>query len=434
MTVRNSRGGGGGSSLGGSGGGSAGIGLESIALADLSDVTAKTGTGTEVAGITSASLASDDYLSWDGAKWVNTVPAITFRVDDTGVSFALVTGDKLKLVTAGNATSNTVTIAAAGTAGFPAGWFTTFCTTGAGNSTITPTTSTINGAASLVLGQNDCASIHSDGANYRARVYRSVPVKTTGTTNFLREDYTFAAGASFDPLDTATAYYRDEFAVGTNSSSAIGQLRWTTGSIGSAPAVSAIAAAAPNFGVMQFATNASPTAGQGGAMYTHGNGTGLFNYGGNTNWTITYIFQPSSTTDILFRLGAGAGFTTQIPTNGIYIRFDTSLGTPDTNFMLCVSNTGTETCVSTAQAPTVAFYRSKVFSVVSGTIRAQMYNASGAAVGSEVCLNSGGTGGCTAATIPTAVMLPWMTVGAGSTVQRNVQVDLFATSFTSLSR
>ena len=127
----------------------------------------------ELSDTTITSLASGDYLTYNGTAWVNTVPAITFRTDDDGTG-SIVTGDKGKIVTFGHASANAVSIARAGTAGFEAGWYVTrVCTTGAGTTTITPTTSTINGAATLALTQNQCASIHSDGANYRAAIMSS---------------------------------------------------------------------------------------------------------------------------------------------------------------------------------------------------------------------------------------------------------------------
>ena len=184
-------------------GGGGGISLsqipENIAAADLSDVSAKTGTGTELLGATTASLAADDYFKWDGAKVVNAVPALAFRVDDDGTG-SIVTGDKFKIVTFGNATANAVSIAQAGTAGFEAGWYAPrVCTTGAGATTITPTTSTINGAATLVLTQNQCAAIHSDGTNYRAAIMSS-----GGGLGYETQLQEFVA---FSPSDSTTYYF-----------------------------------------------------------------------------------------------------------------------------------------------------------------------------------------------------------------------------------
>jgi hypothetical protein len=86
----------------------------------------------------------------------------------TGTSYAIVTGDRSKLITFTNVGSIAVTIAQAGSTGFPDGWITTVYNTGTGTVTITPATSTIEGAATLVLTTKQGAMIYSNGTNYRA--------------------------------------------------------------------------------------------------------------------------------------------------------------------------------------------------------------------------------------------------------------------------
>lgn len=85
----------------------------------------------------------------------------------TGTSYTVLTGDRGKLATFSNAAAIAVTLPAAG-ASFPDGWFFDVQCVGAGTVTITPTTSTINGAATLVLHTGWSARIVSDGTNYRA--------------------------------------------------------------------------------------------------------------------------------------------------------------------------------------------------------------------------------------------------------------------------
>jgi hypothetical protein len=75
--------------------------------------------------------------------------------------------DGSKLVTLSNASPVAVTLPRAGASSwFLAGWSVEVQNRGAGNVTITPVTSTIDGAASLVLTQNQGARIFSDGSNY----------------------------------------------------------------------------------------------------------------------------------------------------------------------------------------------------------------------------------------------------------------------------
>lgn len=83
----------------------------------------------------------------------------------TGTTYTYLTGDYGKLVTHTNAAAVAGTLPQAG-ASFPANWFMFVQNRGAGAVTITPTTSTIDGAATLGLNQNEGALIVSDGTNY----------------------------------------------------------------------------------------------------------------------------------------------------------------------------------------------------------------------------------------------------------------------------
>jgi hypothetical protein len=83
----------------------------------------------------------------------------------TGTTYTYLTGDYGKLVTHTNAASIAGTLPQA-SATFPANWFMMVQNRGAGVLTITPTTSTIDGAASITLNQNEGTIIVSDGTNY----------------------------------------------------------------------------------------------------------------------------------------------------------------------------------------------------------------------------------------------------------------------------
>lgn len=89
-----------------------------------------------------------------------------------GTSYTLLTGDLGKLVSLANASAVAVTLPQA-SASFPAGWWVEIENRGAGNVTITPTTSTINGGANIVLATNNSVKIISDGTNYFALVGKS---------------------------------------------------------------------------------------------------------------------------------------------------------------------------------------------------------------------------------------------------------------------
>lgn len=85
----------------------------------------------------------------------------------TGTTYAIVAGDAGKLITASNAASQAYSIAQAGTTGFTTGYSFDIQNKGAGTVTITPATSTINGASTLVIATNLGCTITSDNTNYQ---------------------------------------------------------------------------------------------------------------------------------------------------------------------------------------------------------------------------------------------------------------------------
>ena len=86
--------------------------------------------------------------------------------EQTGTSYTLVSADSTKLVQFNNASAITATIPVATTSGFTAGNVFHLKNLGAGTVTITPTTSTIDGIASMYLPPLAGVEIWSDGTNY----------------------------------------------------------------------------------------------------------------------------------------------------------------------------------------------------------------------------------------------------------------------------
>jgi hypothetical protein len=84
-----------------------------------------------------------------------------------GTSYTVHATDEGGLITFNNAASVAVTLPQAGTTGFQAGFSFDAQNLGAGTVTITPTTSTINGAATLTIAQNTGCTVSSDGGNYQ---------------------------------------------------------------------------------------------------------------------------------------------------------------------------------------------------------------------------------------------------------------------------
>lgn len=118
-----------------------------------------------------------------------------------GTTYTVLTGDLGKLVTLTNAGAIAVTLPQATSSGgaFPAGWWAEFETRGAGTATITPTTSTINGAASITLGTNQSVKIVSDGTNYFA-----LGGSITGQITQAQLPTTIGAGSALTSMDLGT--------------------------------------------------------------------------------------------------------------------------------------------------------------------------------------------------------------------------------------
>lgn len=122
----------------------------------------------------------------------------------TGTSYTIVAGDQGKLVTFSNASPVAVTLPQA-TGQFGSGWFAWFCNYGAGAATITPTTSTINGGGSQVLGQNVCSAIFSDGTNYSALSPTGSGTQTIATNTATMGTSAIASGACSSVVTVAAS-------------------------------------------------------------------------------------------------------------------------------------------------------------------------------------------------------------------------------------
>lgn len=101
----------------------------------------------------------------------------------TGTSYALLTTDAGKLLTFSNASAIAVSLSQATTTGFTAGYSFDVENLGAGTVTITPSTSTINGASTLTIAQNTGCTVTSDGANYQVSACTAVAASSGGTVN-----------------------------------------------------------------------------------------------------------------------------------------------------------------------------------------------------------------------------------------------------------
>lgn len=100
-----------------------------------------------------------------------TAPTITNAIANgvntqLGTAYTVVASDEQKLLVFKSSSAVSVTLPQANTTGFGSGAKFSFSNIGTGAVTITPTTSTIDGAASLTLATNQGVDVYSDGANY----------------------------------------------------------------------------------------------------------------------------------------------------------------------------------------------------------------------------------------------------------------------------
>lgn len=128
-----------------------------------------TASGTTLTRSVLKSTNSNLAISLSGAAQVFITPAaedfLTQVNAQTGTTYTVLNSDLGKLLTFSNASAVAVTLPQA-IGAFAAGWFATLSNIGAGTVTITPTTSTIGGAASFELTTNKSIEIVSDGTNW----------------------------------------------------------------------------------------------------------------------------------------------------------------------------------------------------------------------------------------------------------------------------
>lgn len=116
-----------------------------------------------------------------GTAWLRVAGKEVGINAQVGTSYTVLGSDLGKLVTLANAGAVAVTLpqATAASGAFAPGWWAEFENRGAGTVTITPTTSTINGGANVVLATNNSIKIISDGTNYFALQGKSAIVVTS---------------------------------------------------------------------------------------------------------------------------------------------------------------------------------------------------------------------------------------------------------------
>lgn len=221
----------------------------------------------------------------------------TFTVGATYLTRTVTSGtdtisssDLGKLVIYNNAASVAVTLPQA-TGSFGNGASFDVQNKNSGSVTITPTTSTINGSATLVIGQNQGCSITSDGTNYQVSACTAVGATGSGTVNSGTSGqvaYYASNGTTISGSNLGTGVLT---ALGTNLSAA-GGVSSTVASGTSALGTSAIASGTCATAVTTSATNVATTdvilAG------FNGDPTAVTGYAPVTSGMLTIISYPSA--------------------------------------------------------------------------------------------------------------------------------------------
>lgn len=122
-------------------------------------------------GAVVASLSTGHANTWTAKQAFNGGNFFTGGITAvSGSPYTVSATDENKIITQSYGSASTINLPAATTSGFGAGAIFNFAVLGTGAATITPTTSTINGASTLVLTQGESAIVWSDGTNYSAQV------------------------------------------------------------------------------------------------------------------------------------------------------------------------------------------------------------------------------------------------------------------------
>ena len=217
--------------------------------------------------------------------WKLSNPAVSSSIPDeivnaqTGTTYTYLIGDKGKLVTHTNvaAIAGTLPIASS----FGSGWWMDVQNRGAGTLTITPTTSTIDGAATLVLTASQGVRIASDGTNYFTQ--RGVGSSTSAQFTSAAQTITSAGALTLAHGLSFTPYAFDVLLTCTTADAGY--------SIGNVVNVSTFPDSTNNRGVsiVPDATNLNIRFGTNAAAFnilnkTTGSGSAIT----NSSWTVTF--------------------------------------------------------------------------------------------------------------------------------------------------
>ncbi len=209
---------------------------------------------------------------------------------------------------------------------------------------------------------------------FRAIATGDLPIATSSAVGGVipRDNLTVdsSGNTDFTPLDLNVIDFDEEFLVGSATNGSIGIYGWNINNIaGTSTAAGITGGGWPRVG--GFLKLASANVLGNGAWLTINQGNlGLtVNLSGNTGWDSYFGFQFGSATGAVYRIGySTAAATTVVAASGYYLRFDPSLGSPDTTLHICNDLVTVETCFDTTLAADTNIHKLRIRSIAAGTV------------------------------------------------------------------
>jgi hypothetical protein len=293
----------------------------------------------------------------------------------TAASYTVLNVDRENVDTMSNSGAVSVTLPQAGSAGFTNNFNFALANINTGLVTITPTTSTINGNATQIVPNHWLSYIYSDNVNYRAVTLPDIAAfpSCSSTTSALQFNsatgaFTCNTGVGLDTAGT-TIQLRDEFIAHLpNTTGEVGDLGWNLGASGSATNAQ-IAGVYPHVGINQLASGATASSLIDIRLSSAANIGSIGAVGGNTGWTMTFIFKLGQTTNNRTYIGTSdaANGVSQIA-NGFYLRYDTNAGIADAAFKVVTCAASTCTTGGTTYTVDTNWHLLSITCLVSGQI------------------------------------------------------------------
>lgn len=179
-----------------------------------------------------------------------------------------------------------------------------------------------------------------------------------------------------EPTDPTQFCAVEEFAASGVGNGSLGWLGWGVGGTGSALANYQLASVSPNLGTIRVTTGSTVASDLESVFLDGSNAISPIGVlGGKANWQMDFWFKLNTTGTTRFRVGAGDSKNTAAASNGIFLRYDTSL--TDTTFKFETRAGGTPTTVDTTIAADTAWHHVRIRSTAAGTILMTLYDATG---------------------------------------------------------